>query len=239
MMKRTLALCCVATLAPGMAIAGLEICNETPKQHSVAIGYQKDGQWVSEGWWNIPAGACQEPVKGDLPARYYYLHAKASGAALQGQGYTFCTRTDVFTIVGDENCEGRGYAASDFVQIDTGDTAKHHIHRIVATTGKNSAAKERTVATATDSETSSGLTRGHHGEPYSDRLMFQSCDIFDGLEACSFVGNDWRFYAFYDDPTPSAYLRQFEGLPVNTPVRVTGDLISYTGRTGELAITEL
>ena len=241
-MKKTLALGFVAALSPGMAWAGLEICNETSEQHSVAIGYQKDGQWISEGWWNIPSGACQEAVKGDLPARYYYLHAKASGRAAQGQGYTFCTRMDVFTIVGDDNCEGRGFIASDFLQIDTGETAKHHTHRIVTATSKNSASKDRAaaIASATAPEaTGSGLSRGQHGEPYSDRLMFQSCDIFDGLEACSFVGNGWRFYAFYDDPTPSAYLRQFEDVPVNTPVSVTGDLISYSGRTAQLAITEL
>jgi len=109
-----------AVLMPGMAMAGLEICNQTSEQHSVAIGYQKDGQWMSEGWWNIPSGACQEPVKGDLASRYYYMHATAGGQKVAGQGYTFCTKTDVFTIVGDENCEGRGYVASDFLQIDTG-----------------------------------------------------------------------------------------------------------------------
>lgn len=247
-MIRTVALATCAAFTPGIALAGLEICNQTSDQQSVAIGYQQDDQWTSEGWWNIPAGECREPVTGDLKTRYYYLHASAPGRTYNGEGYTFCTQTGVFTIVGDENCGGRGYDTSNFTQIDTGATATHFTHSIVEAAlpkngkqqgGQKQQAQNTQTTQAARPSSASGLVRGQHGEPYSDQLMFQACDIFDGLEACSFVGNGWRFYAFYDDPTPSSYLRQFEDVPPNTPVSVTGDLITYSGRTAQLAITEL
>ena len=234
-MTHRLALGLLAALFPGTAFAGLEICNQTAASQSIAIGYQEDGQWVSEGWWNIPAGECREPVKGDLKTRYFYLHASASGRVHNEERYTFCTQSDVFTIVGDENCATRGFDTSNFAQIDTGATSTHHTHTIVEAAVKQDGGQKQSAQPTT----ASGLTRGQHGEPYSDRLMFQTCDIIDGLEACSFVGNGWRFYAFYDDPTPANYLRQFEDMAPNTPVAVTGDLINYGERVAELAITEI
>ncbi|MEL7281624.1 MAG: DUF1036 domain-containing protein [Pseudomonadota bacterium] len=224
----------VTTLIPGTAFAGLEICNQTTASQSIAIGYQADGKWVSEGWWNIPSGACREPVAGDLKTRYYYVHASASARVQHDDSYTFCTQSGVFTIVGDGNCAVRGFETSQFAQIDTGATATHHTHTLVEAVVKHDSAKQPASPT-----TPSGLIRGQHGEPYTDRLMFQACDVIDGLEACSFVGNGWRFYAFYDDPTPAHYLRQFEGMPPNTPVVVTGDLINHSDRNATLAITKL
>jgi uncharacterized membrane protein len=228
-----------------MGIAGLKVCNQTSDPHSVAIGYQSNGEWVSEGWWNIDPGACSEPISGDLKSRYYYLFATAKDRTFHGEGYSFCTQLSAFTIVGDKNCEGRGFDRSNFAQIDTGETSRNHVHNIVEATQKQDGGKTQQSLEQQHSvqpsapRTASGLVRGQHGEPYTDRLMFQSCDVIDGLEACSFVGNGWRFYAFYDDPTPSAYLRQFENLPVNTPVQVTGDLTFYEGTTAELAITQI
>ncbi|MEO0750186.1 MAG: DUF1036 domain-containing protein [Pseudomonadota bacterium] len=235
-MKQTAAIGFVVTLLPGAAFAGLEICNQTAVKQAIAIGYQTDGEWVSEGWWTIPAGECKDPVAGDLKTRYYYVHADASGRVHNAERYTFCTQSDVFTIVGDENCAARGFETSTFAQIDTGETATHHTHTIVeAAVKKDSGQKPR----QTEKATASGLTRGQHGEPYLDRLMFQTCDVIDGVEACSFVGKGWLFYAFYDDPTPASYLRQFESMAPNTPVTVTGDLIAYGERVAELAITDL
>lgn len=241
-MKHCMALAALALAFPNMAVAGLEICNQTSDEHAVAIGYQQDGQWISEGWWNIAPGDCKEPVTGDLKTRYYYIHASATGRTYNGEGYTFCTQSDVFTIVGDENCVSRGYDSTDFSQIDTGETATHHTHTIVEAAAKQDGGKQdngQKQQAAAAPQTGSGLTRGQHGEPYTDRLMFHSCDVFDGVEACKFIGDGWRFFAYYDDPTPSAYLRQFEGIAPNTPMQVTGDLMSYGDRTVHLAITQM
>ncbi|UWQ29974.1 DUF1036 domain-containing protein [Leisingera sp. M523] len=41
-------------LAASPAVAGLEICNNGGQSLSLVIGYFGGGDWVSEGWWNMP-----------------------------------------------------------------------------------------------------------------------------------------------------------------------------------------
>ncbi|WP_416361529.1 DUF1036 domain-containing protein [Leisingera sp.] len=69
-------------LAASPAIAGLKICSKAGQSRSLAIGYSSVGDWVPGGCWNIPAGACKTPVRGDLKTRKYYSRANASGPAL-------------------------------------------------------------------------------------------------------------------------------------------------------------
>ncbi len=123
-----------ATVTTGFAVspawAGLEICNHTDVHRSVAIGYAKDSEWVSEGWWNLDPGQCATPVAGDLGQRYYYYRAETEDGSFPGEGYTFCTEPGAFTIVGDEGCEDRGYTTEDFREIDTGEVATTFAHAI-------------------------------------------------------------------------------------------------------------
>ncbi len=104
----------------GTAQAGLKICNETRYVQGVSIGYKSGDAWVSEGWWNVNPGACATVIGGDLQNRYYYYRAEIDGGPFDGEGYTFCTTPSEYTIYGDSNCRGRGYAQEDFRQIDTG-----------------------------------------------------------------------------------------------------------------------
>ncbi len=128
---RTLLL--AATLAAGAssAQAGLEICNDTEVLQSVAIGYKGDKDWTSEGWWNIDPGACVTVVDGDLRLRYYYYFSEAAGQGFQGQNYFFCVENSEFTIIGDTDCEARGYQNEDFREIDTGQTATEYTLTLV------------------------------------------------------------------------------------------------------------
>jgi uncharacterized membrane protein len=119
------------TLA-GMAEAGLEICNDSGVFQSVAVGYMGDEDWTSEGWWLVEPGGCATVLEDDLEHRYYYYRALADGESFEGGGYSFCTDPGAFTIVGDTDCEARGYETSDFREIDTGETALHHVERIPA-----------------------------------------------------------------------------------------------------------
>ncbi|MEQ9258988.1 MAG: DUF1036 domain-containing protein [Roseovarius sp.] len=234
---------------PGAALAGLTICNDTSQQHSVAIGYKSGDQWISEGWWNIAPGACAEPVTGDLQSRYYYFRATAPGRSFPGEGYMFCTEQAAFTITGDADCVARGYESSDFAMIDTGTSALSHTHRIVEPKGKDTSGKQQAANTAPAAPAApaspsgtifrSGLGRGEHGEPFTNRLGFQGCDFFDGFEACVFIGDGWKYMAAFDDPTPSGFLEQFYTTPLGVPMVVTGDLVSYEGRTAQLAVSEI
>jgi len=118
------------TLIAGSAQAGLEICNDTRDVQGISIGYKGDTDWTSEGWWNIDPGSCSTVVGGDLKKRYYYLRAEVEGGNFTGGGFSFCTTPEEYTIVGDTECESRGYATEDFIEIDTGETAKEYTYRI-------------------------------------------------------------------------------------------------------------
>ena len=254
-MKRLMAGALALALCPVSAMAGLEICNDTGETRSVSVGYKQGETWVSEGWWTIAPGACAEPVGGALTNRYYYYRATAAGQGFRGEGYSFCTQGEAYTIVGDADCAARGYEAADFAVIDTGETAESFSFRIEARARrKESVAKgksaEGAVAVQAGAQSGaqptsaatvllSGLKRGVHGEPFTDRLIFQGCDFYDGFEACTFIANGWKYFAGYDDPTPRAFLARLEALPNNTPMQVTGDLTGAGDSTAQLAVSEI
>jgi uncharacterized membrane protein len=107
----------------GTAQAELRLCNKTEHQQGVSVGYKSGEDWVSEGWWELPPGSCAVPITGDLASRYYYYRAEVGGGDFTGEGYFFCTSETEYTIVGDTECEERGYSREDFREIDTGATA--------------------------------------------------------------------------------------------------------------------
>jgi uncharacterized membrane protein len=109
-----------ATTAP--AHAGLEVCNQTNVARWVAVGYSKDDMWTSEGWWNVEPGDCAHVLDGDLTQQYYYYRAEDPNEEFEGDGYFFCSVDDAFTIVGDQDCAGRGYEEVDFRELDTGES---------------------------------------------------------------------------------------------------------------------
>lgn len=105
---------------PSPAEAQLTICSRKINRHlNVAIGYTKDGQWVSEGWWKIAPSDCITPVQGDLRVRYFYIRGvEWNTGKTWAQNYSFCTDPSAFTIYGDEDCESRGYQRENFFQYD-------------------------------------------------------------------------------------------------------------------------
>jgi len=118
----------LSLLASLPARADLRACNQTSVQLSFAVGYGKTGNWTSEGWWTMAPGDCMTILQGDLKYRYYYTRATYDGGVLPTRDIRFCTSSKVFTIVGDENCEQRGYDNSTFAQIDTGDAKSYTIN---------------------------------------------------------------------------------------------------------------
>lgn len=148
-------------LAAG-AQAGLEVCNDTDLVQSVAIGFKGDTDWTSEGWWNIDPGDCAVVVGGDLTRRYYYYYAESDAADFEGQNYLFCGTREVFSIVGDTDCEGRGYEALSMREIDTGETARDFTLTLVDDGGTPSGG-DKIAPKLEDGglpETTSGTTEG-------------------------------------------------------------------------------
>ncbi len=106
----------------GTAHADLRICNTTSTRAGVAIGYQDNNTWVTEGWFNIRAGSCETILKGKLNSRYYYVFAQDydRGGEWSGPNY-LCVRDNEFSIRGPQDCYARGYERAGFIEVDTGE----------------------------------------------------------------------------------------------------------------------
>lgn len=117
-----LLLASAALLAAAPARADLRLCNLTQSRVGVALGLvDKDG-WVSEGWWNLKPNACEVLVRGDLAARFYYVHAADYDRGGEWGGpFPLCVQDREFSIRGRENCLARGYDRAGFFEVDTGE----------------------------------------------------------------------------------------------------------------------
>lgn len=119
-------------LAAGQAEAGLTLCNDAGTRASVAVAYAADGVWTTEGWWGIDPGACTVVLAGDLKQRHYY-YTLSNDDAFAGDGYSFCTQAEAFTLSGaDGDCAALAGEARPFGHIDTGPEAKDFTFRIAA-----------------------------------------------------------------------------------------------------------
>jgi uncharacterized membrane protein len=108
------------TAEPG--VGGLRLCNKTPSRVGVAVGYKDQGQWMTEGWWNVVAGTCETLMQGPLVSRFYYVYAiDYDQGGVWGGKALMCTRDKMFTIKGIEDCVARGYEKTGFFEVDTGE----------------------------------------------------------------------------------------------------------------------
>lgn len=102
------------------AAADLRVCNQTKNPINIALGYRAERGWQSEGWWVAGPNNCATVFQGDLSARFYYLFASddIGGGAWEGKVF-MCTRDQIFTIFGVEDCLARGYERTGFFEVDT------------------------------------------------------------------------------------------------------------------------
>ncbi len=111
-----------ACMAPSQALADLKLCNATTARVGVAIGYQRQSGWVTEGWWNISAKTCETLLRGRVPSRFLYVYAIDYERGGEWAGTNMmCTTERSFSIVGAENCAQRGFQRSGFYEVDTGE----------------------------------------------------------------------------------------------------------------------
>jgi uncharacterized membrane protein len=107
------------------AEADFRLCNNTSSRLSVSLAYTDGETWVSEGWWNLKASACETLLRGPLAAEFYYVYAMDERSG-EWKGKAFmCTRDHEFRIVGREDCFVRGYDRTGFFEVDTGKEAKN------------------------------------------------------------------------------------------------------------------
>jgi uncharacterized membrane protein len=120
--RRTLLVACALACGIGIvpAAADFRLCNNTGSRVGIALGYKDADGWTTEGWWNLSARSCETLVKGQLVARFYYVHAVDYDRGGEWSGKAFmCTRDKEFTIRGIEDCLARGYDRTGFFEVDT------------------------------------------------------------------------------------------------------------------------
>lgn len=112
------------------AQADLEFCNHTGEKKWVAVGYESNETWKSEGWWSVDADDCITPIAGDLENRHYYYRLFES--SFVGDGFSFCMKKDVFESEDADTCDSDGLEPADFAHIDTGPSALTYTFAILA-----------------------------------------------------------------------------------------------------------
>ncbi|MBI1209238.1 MAG: DUF1036 domain-containing protein [Azospirillum sp.] len=108
---------------------GFQLCNRTKLVLDAAYGYQKDDDWVSEGWWELKPEECATVGEAPLQySKYYYFAAAQEGDRKWAGKYAFCVDDDEFTIVGDQNCRGRGFRKELFMLVEIGDRTSYTVN---------------------------------------------------------------------------------------------------------------
>ena len=107
------------------AKADFRLCNNSTSRVSLAISYTDGQAWVTEGWWNLKASACETVLRGPLAAQFYYVYGMDErGGEWKGRAF-MCTKDREFRIDGREDCFARGFDRTGFFEIDTGKDAKN------------------------------------------------------------------------------------------------------------------
>ncbi|MGB7286261.1 MAG: DUF1036 domain-containing protein [Salaquimonas sp.] len=102
------------------AKADFRVCNDTKSLVGVSLGYSIDGNWKTEGWWQVPGETCASILQGELNSRFYYIYAEDADRGGQWRGDIFmCTANKEFEIDGVDECFERGYQKTGFFEIDT------------------------------------------------------------------------------------------------------------------------
>jgi uncharacterized membrane protein len=214
------------------ARAGLEICNNTGVNASVAIGYKSGNDWMSEGWWNVAATACKEVVSGDLKQRYYYIAPRGDTDFEGAFDYSFCTQDQSFTITGDEDCEKRGFKREKFFQVDTGETSKSFSFALTEKPGSEKGPPETADAPAEDDAGDFPVP----GNPFLTRGLLIACDEGGEGLVCSVNVDGWAYVGMESQGNPREPLEVLAGLQVGAEVEISGTVTAVGDQSIDVVI---
>lgn len=83
------------------AFAKIQFCNNFAHPIAVAVAFERDGEWITEGWLEAPKGQCVfDERHPDLTSFYYYGETEVYGNKrwTWGRAKEFSIRTSRFTI---------------------------------------------------------------------------------------------------------------------------------------------
>ncbi len=107
-------------LAPQAARAEFSVCNQSLDVLNVAIGYEEDGEFQTEGWWSVGANRCADVIRKPLKNRYIYVYAEDVFGQPVTQGpIPSCVGMKRFLIRGTKDCWLRGHREAGFLEVDT------------------------------------------------------------------------------------------------------------------------
>lgn len=221
---------------PDPAAAELRFCNETSARVTVAIGYRSDGAWRSEGWWAVESGACRAAVSEPLANRFYYYRATSKLDSWTHENYFFCTTTQAFDIVGDEDCQARGYDREEFTEIKLADGVTRFT--MTLTSDKTAPVESKAAQPPAPAPAPRAAPPGTHGEPYTVSGLLSHCEVTDANVQCELHTDGWRYVATTAFHTDAALLERLLTLPTNTPMTWVGDLAGYGGANVDVTIRE-
>jgi uncharacterized membrane protein len=109
-----------SALAALPAHAEFSVCNQSLDVFNVAIGYEEDGEFQTEGWWSIGANRCVDVIRQPLMGRFVYVYAEdVFGQAVVEGAMPLCVGTSRFLIRGTGECWVRGHVEARFSEVDT------------------------------------------------------------------------------------------------------------------------
>lgn len=104
-------------------LSGYQFCNRTNIELYAAMGYTEDDAWRTEGWWALAPGTCTKAINDSLPSAQIYTYAvgyTTAGDQVEfGGDYPLCAGDQAFEIVGNVDCESRGYVTVGFERVET------------------------------------------------------------------------------------------------------------------------
>ena len=121
--------------------AKVELCNSSPVSKAMAIAYMDElsADWTSRGYFNVESGTCQDIITDIVKGADIFVHVHNSTRLEVADG-VFCGLASVgFRIVGDRNCQHRGYQNLGYLKatIDPTKPAKIYINSTNQLTVRN------------------------------------------------------------------------------------------------------
>jgi uncharacterized membrane protein len=102
------------------APAGYSICNDTDGVVWAAMAFPLGRDWLTRGWWKVPAGTCSKAVTQPLNTDRVFLHAEKHGNDKLVSGpEKFCLTNIEFEIQGRGNCAKRMLEEVGFATTNT------------------------------------------------------------------------------------------------------------------------